>query len=181
MPLKERVTSQDLFKIKVFEERKMKLTYRGVSYDYNPPTLEVTTSDVTMKYRGQTTQYSYVQHVPIPQPVERLTYRGVTYQTTRQGQVLPVTGTQSADVLEPSMGQRSSQSGRAGVTTLSLLRSRLTGVSPAAQARKQLLQEASRLHHDNIMRSLQHRLAVAKEQGNDRLVQQLETEMSQSV
>ena len=159
----------------------MKLTYRGADYDYNPPTLEVTTSDVAMKYRGQTAHYSYVQHVPLPQPVERLTYRGVAYQTTRQGQVLQVTGTQPAGVPESSTGQRIGQSGRAGVTTLSLLRDRLMGVSPAAQARKQLLQEASQLHHDSIMRSLRHRLAVAKEQGNDQLVQQLESEMSQSV
>ncbi len=160
----------------------MKLTYRGVNYDYNPPELEVTTSDVAMKYRGQTAYYTYVQHVPIPQPVERLTYRGAAYQTTRQGQVLQVAGAQPSGVVqEQSMSQRIGQSGRAGVTTLSLLRDRLMDVSPAAQARKQLLQEASRLHHDNIVRSLQHRLAVAKEQGNDRLVQQLESEMSQSV
>ncbi len=160
----------------------MKLTYRGVSYDYNPPILEVTTSDVALKYRGQTANYTYVQHVPIAQPVERLTYRGVAYQTTRQGQVLPVTGVQPSGVpQQPSMGQKIGQSGRSGVTTLSLLRDRIAGVSPAAQARKQLLQEASQLHHDNIMRSLQHRIAVAKEQGNDRLIQQLESEMSQSV
>ena len=160
----------------------MKLTYRGVNYDYNPPMLEVTTGDVAMKYRGQTAHYTYAQHVPIPQPVERLTYRGVAYQTTRQGQVLQVTGAQPSGLAkEQSMGQRTGQSGQAGVTTLSLLRDRLMGVSPAAQARKQLLQEASQLHHDSIMRSLQHRLAVAKEQGNDRLVQQLESEMSQSV
>ncbi|MGB3299014.1 MAG: DUF4278 domain-containing protein [Phormidesmis sp.] len=172
----------------------MKLTYRGASYDYNPPTLEVTKSDVAMQYRGQKTRYTYVQHVPIPQPAERLTYRGAAYQTTRQGQVLSVAGSQGLGTAQPAAmdqsmnpslsrqqaSQKIAQSGRTGVTTLSLLRDRLMGVSPAAQARRQLLQEASHLHHDNVVRSLQRRMAVAKEQGNDLLVQQLESEMSQS-
>ena len=65
----------------------MKLTYRGVAYDHNPPMLEVTESDVDYQYRGQSARYTYVRHVPIPQPAEHLSYRGVAYQTTRHGQV----------------------------------------------------------------------------------------------
>ena len=146
----------------------MKLAYRGIEYDYNPPMLEVTKSDIALQYRGHAVQHSYVRHVPIPQAAERLTYRGVAYQSTRQGgiQQLEAQGTQ--------------QSAKSSVS-LAGLRSKLTGTSSAAQARRQLLQESSSLHKANIARSLQHRMDVAKAQGNDALVQQLESEMSQSV
>ncbi len=69
----------------------MKLTYRGIEYDYNPPRLEVTDSEISCQYRGHAARYSYVRHVPIPQPAERLTYRGVAYQTTRQGEIQQIT------------------------------------------------------------------------------------------
>ena len=150
----------------------MKLTYRGIEYDYNPPMLEVTASDITCKYRGHSRAYTYVRHVPIPQPAERLTYRGVAYQTTRQGQIQPVvatgTGASQAAASHPKLN-------------LANLRSKLTGTSPAAQARRELLNEASELHKGNIARSLAHRMEVAKAEGNERLLQQLEAEMRQSV
>ena len=146
----------------------MKLTYRGIEYDYNPPMLEVTESKIDCRYRGQVARYTYVRHVPIPQPAERLTYRGVAYQTTRHGQIQQLTGEQLTE-----------QTTRQG--TLTGLRRKLTGMSPAAQARRELLQEASQHHKENIARSLQHRIEVAKAQGDDRLLQQLESEMRQSV
>lgn len=146
----------------------MKLTYRGIEYDYNPPMLEVTESKIACRYRGQVARYTYVRHVPIPQPAERLTYRGVAYQTTRYGQVQQLTGQQLTE-----------QPTRQGA--LSGLRSKLVGVSPAIKVRRELLQEASQHHKENIARSLQHRIEVAKAQGNDILLQQLESEMHQSV
>ena len=151
----------------------MKLTYRGISYDYNPPMLEVTESDIAMQYRGQSAPYTYVRHVPIPQLAERLTYRGAAYQTTRRGQVLP------ADVQLTRNGQVASQAGLG--SRLSNLRDKLIGTSPAAQARRELLQLSSQQHKESMARSLQHRIDVAKEQGNVVLVQQLESEMSQTV
>ena len=54
------------------------------------------------------------------------------------------------------------------------------GNSPAAQARRQLLQASSQLHQNSIERSLQHRMTVAKQQGNEKLIHQLEVEMRQS-
>ncbi|MGD1866628.1 MAG: DUF4278 domain-containing protein [Phormidesmis sp.] len=144
----------------------MKLTYRGIQYDYNPPMLEVTESEIACKYRGQSAAYTYVRHVPIPQPAENLRYRGVAYQTNRYGQV-----------------QQLSEATPASVNTggaLSGLRSKLTGTSAAAQARRELLNEASELHQSNIARSLAHRIEVAKEQGNQTLLEQLESEMRQN-
>lgn len=151
----------------------MKLTYRGIEYDYNPPMLEVTESKIACRYRGQVARYTYVRHVPIPQPAERLTYRGVAYQTTRYGQVQQLTEQQ------PTEQQLTEQPTRQ--EALSGLRSKLVGVSPAIKVRRELLQEASQHHKENIVRSLQHRIEVAKAQGNDILLQQLESEMHQSV
>ena len=151
----------------------MKLAYRGIDYDYNPPVLEVTNSDTVGKYRGHAVQHTYVRHVPIPQPAERLTYRGVAYQTTRTG------GIQQLDI--SSKVRNGALAHQAGGTALAGLRSKLTGTSPAAQARIQLLKESSVQHKASIARSLQHRIDVAKAEGNTVLVQQLESEMSQTV
>ncbi|NJM97658.1 MAG: DUF4278 domain-containing protein [Phormidesmis sp. RL_2_1] len=148
----------------------MKLTYRGNSYDYNPPLLEVTTSEIMCQYRGQPTAYTYVRHVPIPQMAARLTYRGVPYQTTRQG---------SIEQLQGSAAQ--GQAVRQGLNFAGLRRHQLMGMSPAAQARRDLLQEASLKHKESVARSLEHRIQVAKAQGNHQLIQQLESEMSQTV
>lgn len=146
----------------------MKLTYRGVAYDHNPPMLEVTESDVDYQYRGQSARYTYVRHVPIPQPAEHLSYRGVAYQTTRHGQVQQLQ-VQGRDLRRPAS------------RTLANLRQKLLGESPAAQARRALVKEATQLHQNSIARSLQHRIDVAKAQGNDVLLQQLESEMGQNV
>jgi Domain of unknown function (DUF4278) len=168
----------------------MKLTYRGVDYDYNPPMLAVTESEIKCQYRGQPARYSYVQHVPIPQPVERLTYRGVPYQTTRQGQVLQFahhannanSPEHKADA--PLLSRWFSRFAPPLADTQlagTRLRNKLTGNSPASQARRQLLQSSTQLHQDSMARSLQHRMDVAKQQGNERLVEQLQSEMSQIV
>jgi hypothetical protein len=143
----------------------MKLTYRGLQYDYNPPQLDVTESTLTGCYRGQPSHYHYLNYVPIPQPAEQLTYRGVPYQTNRQGQTVQVVPQQASQMV-------------AATTRQSPLRGRLRGNSPKAAARRQLLQESSQLHQENIARAWEHRLSVAKAQGNDRLIQQLEMEMS---
>lgn len=144
----------------------MQLTYRGIQYDYNPPVLEATESEIACKYRGQSAAYTYVRHVPIPQSAETLRYRGVAFQTNRHGQVQQIS----------EVGMSPARTGG----TLSTLRSKLTGTSAAAQARRELLHEASQLHQSSITRSLEHRIAVAKEQGNQPLLAQLESEMRQN-
>jgi hypothetical protein len=59
----------------------MKLTYRGVSYDYNPPTVEFSNSDTVGKYRGLDIRFRNPKKVPVFQPTLDLLYRGVAYQT----------------------------------------------------------------------------------------------------
>ncbi|MEO0350188.1 MAG: DUF4278 domain-containing protein [Cyanobacteria bacterium P01_A01_bin.15] len=138
----------------------MKLTYRGVEYDHNPPMLEVSESDILCNYRGREHRYTYVRHVPFPQPQAELTYRGSTYQTNRHGQRQTVAQTNHKSVF-------------------SVFQSKLAELTPLMDERRQLLREAAESHSANIQRSLHHRIAVAREQGNMPLLKQLEDEMRQ--
>jgi hypothetical protein len=59
----------------------MKLTYRGVQYDYTPPTVVMNnTSDVGI-YRGVDIRFRTIQKSPVQQPTLDLVYRGVAYRT----------------------------------------------------------------------------------------------------
>ncbi|MBE9139500.1 DUF4278 domain-containing protein [Nodosilinea sp. LEGE 07088] len=136
----------------------MKLCYRGVDYTYNAPSLEVRDSELTGCYRGRSLNFKYLSHVPVPQPIASYTYRGVGYSTNAQGQVEPL-----AAVPER---QPVFQAGRVAVKT-------------GLRARRHLLQEAAEAHRINIQQSIQHRIDVARSQGNEQLLQQLEDELHQ--
>ncbi|MEM6592680.1 MAG: DUF4278 domain-containing protein [Cyanobacteria bacterium P01_C01_bin.73] len=139
----------------------MKLCYRGVEYDYNPPVLETTETNILCQYRGRSLHYSYVRHIPIPQPVAEMKYRGASYRTNSYGQ--PESVGAPVDSIFAKLSQRA------------------LAVNAMADERRALLREASRIHHENMQRSLAHRLAVAQAQGNESLVHQLEDEMHQMV
>jgi outer membrane usher protein FimD/PapC len=71
----------------------MKLSYRGVSYDYTPPAVETTQSEFVGKYRGLNWRFSAVKKAPVQQTNLDLKYRGVAYNTngtTTQAQALSV-------------------------------------------------------------------------------------------
>ena len=57
----------------------MKLIYRGVSYEYNPPVVETVEGKVGGKYRGLDWRFHNLKKPPVLQPPVNLTYRGVTY------------------------------------------------------------------------------------------------------
>lgn len=59
----------------------MKLTYRGVSYDYNPPQVEYGDMAQAGKYRGLDIRFRNPKKVPVLQPTLDLVYRGVAYTT----------------------------------------------------------------------------------------------------
>ncbi len=59
----------------------MKLTYRGVSYDYTPPTVETNVTDDVGKFRGVDIRFRTGKKDPVQQPTLDLVYRGVAYQT----------------------------------------------------------------------------------------------------
>lgn len=58
----------------------MKLTYRGVSYEYNPPVVEVEQGEVAGKFRGLDWRFHNLKKPLLLQPPVNLTYRGVAYQ-----------------------------------------------------------------------------------------------------
>ena len=138
----------------------MKLTYRGVQYDHNPPMLEVSESDILCNYRGRTHRYAYVRHVPFPQAQSELTYRGVAYATDRHGQRQSVANVESKSVF-------------------SAFQRKLAELTPFMDERRQLLRQSARSHSESIQRSLDRRIEIAREQGNVNLLQQLEDEMRQ--
>jgi hypothetical protein len=57
----------------------MKLTYRGVTYEYNPPVVETTAGAVAGKYRGLDWRFRKLNKPPVLQPRFNLTYRGIKY------------------------------------------------------------------------------------------------------
>ncbi|WP_413165834.1 DUF4278 domain-containing protein [Capilliphycus salinus ALCB114379] len=57
----------------------MKLTYRGIEYEYNPPEVATSTGAVAGKYRGQDWRFCNRKKPPVLQPSYNLTYRGVKY------------------------------------------------------------------------------------------------------
>jgi hypothetical protein len=59
----------------------MKLTYRGVSYDYTPAPVEVTEGQLGGKYRGLDWRFCTVKKEYVQQPNVELKYRGVSYNT----------------------------------------------------------------------------------------------------
>ena len=57
----------------------MKMSYRGVSYDYEPLVVETTVGEAGGKYRGRDWRFRNLKKPPVLQPTVNLTYRGVKY------------------------------------------------------------------------------------------------------
>lgn len=68
----------------------MKLTYRGVSYDYNPPVVETTNGNIGGKYRGLDWRFRNLKKPFTLQPPVNLTYRGVAYNNVGSVENVPV-------------------------------------------------------------------------------------------
>ncbi len=137
----------------------MKLCYRGVEYDYNPPSLDVHESELTGCYRGRPIHFTYASHVPVPQPVATMTYRGVGYATTPQGKVV--------SPLAEQLGRQP------------VFQAVQSTDNSVLKARRYLLKDAAAAHRINMQRSIEHRIQVARSQGNNDLLEQLEAELHQ--
>lgn len=75
----------------------MKLNYRGISYDYNPPTVEAQEAEVAGKFRGLDWRFRNLRKPAVIQPTTHLTYRGVKYQVggeVAQSETTPAPSTQ---------------------------------------------------------------------------------------
>ncbi|MBD2072205.1 DUF4278 domain-containing protein [Leptolyngbya sp. FACHB-671] len=142
----------------------MKLSYRGVRYDSVSTPINMVESEGTGNYRGSNFHFTYPRHIPVRQPVLELKYRGVAYQTNATGGVESISPAIRAakaavrDVFRPS-GMDQARS--------------------AIRARQEILSEVAKVHRQNIERSLQHRIEVARERGDQNLVNVLEREMQQ--
>ncbi|WP_008312404.1 DUF4278 domain-containing protein [Leptolyngbya sp. PCC 6406] len=68
----------------------MKLTYRGIEYDYNPPVAELDKTSEVGKYRGVDIRFRTIKKAPVQQSTVDLMYRGVAYRTGEVTAPVPV-------------------------------------------------------------------------------------------
>lgn len=133
----------------------MKLSDRGVHYEYNHPTLEVTEGEILGQHRGTGWRCQTLQEVPVVASTVPLKYGGVAYTPSSPAPVHPT------DVA-PAKAARSLQS----------------VVIPETAP---ILAEITRIHRTNLERNLERRLRIAKAQGNQVLIRLLEAERQQLV
>ena len=144
--------------------------------------------------RRNTTNVSYVHHMPVPRPITNLQRRGLTYQSAcskRLGNPVPILG--STIVLptttcpvsaQPAMNRaadrQTEESSLEASDHYQILGGHIMAQFPTA-ARKQrqvMRKELNTVHRQNLQRRLHHRLEVARADGNKTLIQQLEQEMN---
>lgn len=132
----------------------MRLSYRGVNYEKEQPTLEMNEGEIGGKYRGRDWNYRYPRHIPQLQPKYYRQYRGIAYST------LPIPA--EGEIISPQWNA--------------------TGVYcpvPVQKPEAVVTSEFSKTHLDNIRRNLERRLQVAKANGNESLIDLLEKEFRQ--
>ncbi|MBE9196262.1 DUF4278 domain-containing protein [Synechocystis sp. LEGE 06083] len=76
----------------------MQLSYRGVSYDYNPPKVETEVLGLAGSYRGLDYRFRRTTAKNVIQPNVNLTYRGVSFNPARDLQPELYTATKKVEV-----------------------------------------------------------------------------------
>lgn len=76
----------------------MKLSYRGVSYNYTPAVVETTPTGLAGQYRGAAVNFRAANQPTATHPALELIYRGVHYKT---GVANPATVPQAETAREP--------------------------------------------------------------------------------
>ncbi len=61
----------------------MPLTYRGVRYQANTPSLETSEAEIVGKYRGADLSFQRAKEICVPQSALKLRYRGVEHPSFR--------------------------------------------------------------------------------------------------
>lgn len=140
----------------------MRLSYRGLPYTCEPQTMDEAETQLRGRYRGQNYALMYPRHIPVPQPVLDLQYRGITYRTKTMGEI---------------------EARRYPTQNVAMAEATAFSSAPLASKRSSgkqaLMSEIGRVHRENLQLRLQHRLNVARAQGNTNLISQLENEMHQ--
>lgn len=132
----------------------MDLCYRGVHYQRQPLSLEVSESEMTGTFRGQEYHLRYPRHIPTLKAKPPLQYRGVAYQycpmiqteSTLQAQLAAI-----AKSCQPSYAESTANEARITAQT----------------------------HLYNMRRNLEYRLQVARARGDEQLISLLEKESQQ--
>lgn len=73
----------------------MKVTYRGVQYDYTPPVVETKETAEVGKYRGVDIRFRTAKKAPVQSATLDLVYRGVAYRTGETPAPAPVVAPQA--------------------------------------------------------------------------------------
>lgn len=148
----------------------MRLVYRGASYDYNSPSLEVRETDVLRRNQGAYQRCKTLQEASYP-----LTYRGVRYTTAQVAEALSSTPALRGPQKLVYRGQQYTKYPNGAIAKVAADKAAVRVPNTTAE----LFKEVSRVHQDNLRRNLQHRLQIAKQQGNQALVNLLEAESKQ--
>lgn len=131
----------------------MKLIYRGIEYEYAPETVEVTTEGVCGKYRGAEWKCHYSNYIPITHHAAELKYRGASYYSGNPQEVEELKQRKKLDFIFAKNNQ----------------------IFISNQPNNEL----AKIHLANLQRSVQRRLEVAKQNGDEKLISELEKEANQ--
>ncbi|MDJ0694424.1 MAG: DUF4278 domain-containing protein [Mastigocoleus sp. MO_167.B18] len=133
----------------------MKLTYRGVAYEYTPIPVKMTPGEVGGKYRGVPWRHYQAESIPtMHQNFARLKYRGVAYC-----------------IGEPQNIQEREDA----VTLQERYAASAHKVNNVFKSRDEL----TKTHLSNIRKNLERRLQLAKQRGDTNLIDLLEEEAKQ--
>ena len=133
----------------------MKCIYRGIEYTTTRPVLTATSSEIIGMYRGAPCRRQHVE-VDRRRPIHQLMYRGVPYTTGGAPSASrPVAAESSTTVGTPAPAAAATAFFQRSVRSFS---------------------ELDQIHTASIRKNLEERIATAKAQGNQRLVQLLEVE-----
>lgn len=152
----------------------MKLSYRGATYDYNPPSLEVPEAEILSQRQYASRNCHTLREHTIPNPNLPLTYRGVTYT---RGQIAAAERSLGHSNVTLTYRGASYRTHAAHATVpVAVARAERSVVIPD---RVPVLKEVGKIHQANLRRNLERRLKVAKSEGNFSLVTLLEAEFRQ--
>lgn len=133
----------------------MKLNYRGLSYEADPPITDVTESEIGGKYRGQEWHQHYPRHIPAPVHNRNFKYRGITYNSNQARE-------NSEVIVHHTTSEATSEV--------------LTEV--ACQI---AMNNVARIHCNRLQQLLERRRQIAKERGDTELLKLLDQEAQQLV
>ena len=151
----------------------MKLTYRGVEYNYTPRHVQTDGTEVIGQYRGAVCRRARLAAIPVAQPVRNLKYRGCCYSTGVQVQQQPHTVNQPTEIAPASQPEIA--------VVVNAPESFDKGLTAVASSNNMSIRmrEVEKTHQHFIHENLNRRLAVAKQRGDQQLIDQLELEQRQ--